>query len=1385
MTTLDRLSNLRLVVENEQDFSEDKELLEKFANTPFPRPLESTLEGDDLGRDDLTLPKELELSNEGKILKKVLHYTTIGSFNPKIYDHFLMTGIPSIISSKDITLGDGSIVSFELNGYWKPTRKYNNTTEGLFPKDARKLGLTYSLDVMITAKKHGVNVKTEITQAMSIAQIPLMTRSRYCYLYGMNDRQLIDNEEDPARPYCFVINGADRLILLQEQLSKNRIFVFRNNKTRVPICRLTVLTPKGSSICEISQSTRREARFKGMIELHLTSHKKVNNNYQTINVLRVFRVIDKQRFSDYKAIHAFIAQFIKPEERKRCLQILSVSDADFVADVDDDYLIGTLILSVEEEFYEKIHATWERRRKAHQKVGPEPIFKSKGKTPSERGREAFINLIENECFPHIKYIRGPDGESKTEREQRITEQRLSLYSLMIVELLRYLAGFRGVDDRNHWGNKGLNSAGPMMDQLFRATWRKALTIVQSQVDSEWAQKRTGLKIASSPTAADIMTRIISNITTTVTYESSFSTGRWGIKGTKQKKAVAQIVPNENITAALALSMRIDVPVSRTDRQPGIREVPQSAWGFVCPIEASEGENCGILKALAITVTLTTDKSEDIVIAYLLGLTTCENIPFFDYQCTKPDKLMLNGKFIGWCEADTLEPLLRKWKINNYLYRDTSIVWDRENHFLYIHTEAGRIVRPVLVVENNALKMETLGLQDASFEVLIQNGCVEYISPWEQETMKIAVYRNQITSPQDNLKQTKEEWKISENVLKEFTEEKYIYSKTLGEYVTFEDAKARVVITRRRYQQAKLVGPFTHCECDPCAMFGISVSLIPAPGTNPGPRNLFQSGMGKQGMGIYHVSWRSLLESGIKLLAYPARSIFETYTAKNLGQTTHPQGQTVQVMFGTFLGQTQEDSFIIKKEAVQFGFGLKFKTLSVITEIIRDDPTEGSSREKAPDQLQEFLGRSDESYSEKKKYLFRWIDAQTGLPPIGAEMSERDYVIGSHKKIKQPDGSYKQVDTSKSLKVGQRGRVYNISIVVVEKKTIVKVFLITTRYLIRGDKASPRDAQKGTIGRVENAVNMPKSMRDGIAPDFIASPIQIPSRSTMSYPIEILGSKYGALQGERVNGTAFQDYGIDNWMKFIRQMGYNYDGKEKYEYRGKVMEGSAYTGSVFIQTLKHEVTDKIAVRGIGARRRATNQPTVGRSKSGGNRTGHMELYLMISYGMDIVYRESTCDLADRFESVVCGKCSNAVPFVKVVEGSTCKICGNTKGKEDYVPFGRLVMPFVTTHLNYLLGAMGMRMNFKLNYPDMLANELAGNNVKIESHAEDEDLLEFVEEGESEEEKEKEEKEQESEEAFISEESGEEINSEEEEKIYEVYETFGLHGGDTIRGEYEDD
>lgn len=88
----------------------------------------------------------------------------------------------------------------------KPTMtEADGTTQPMFPNEARLRNLTYAAPLYIDMKKRMIEIdgdeeielETEELSKVFIGRVPIMLRSKFCVLYGLGDKDLIELGECP------------------------------------------------------------------------------------------------------------------------------------------------------------------------------------------------------------------------------------------------------------------------------------------------------------------------------------------------------------------------------------------------------------------------------------------------------------------------------------------------------------------------------------------------------------------------------------------------------------------------------------------------------------------------------------------------------------------------------------------------------------------------------------------------------------------------------------------------------------------------------------------------------------------------------------------------------------------------------------------------------------------------------------------------------------------------------------------------------------------------------------------------------------------------------------------------------------------------------------
>lgn len=115
----------------------------------------------------------------------------------------------------------------------------NRTLKYITPHEARIRDMTYDSPVYCDIKEEFWEKNEKINEInhkkVLIMRIPTMVRSSRCNLYGLSANECIELGECPNDPGgYFIINGKDRVLILQERLNYNQVNTFCSNSEKFP-----------------------------------------------------------------------------------------------------------------------------------------------------------------------------------------------------------------------------------------------------------------------------------------------------------------------------------------------------------------------------------------------------------------------------------------------------------------------------------------------------------------------------------------------------------------------------------------------------------------------------------------------------------------------------------------------------------------------------------------------------------------------------------------------------------------------------------------------------------------------------------------------------------------------------------------------------------------------------------------------------------------------------------------------------------------------------------------------------------------------------------------------------------------------------------------------
>ncbi len=667
-------------------------------------------------------------------------------------------------------------------------------------------------------------------------------------------------------------------------------------------------------------------------------------------------------------------------------------------------------------------------------------------------------------------------------------------------------------------------------------------------------------------------------------------------------------------------------------------------------------NCGLVKNLAITTRLSLDRGieGDRIITNLINFTDERTI---DNQHI----LMLNSKYLGWCDGPQIRTLLIEARRRGDIYYDTSLFID--DQYLWIDASPSRLLAPVLIVdEDQRLILDVKGITDLTPENLIREGAMEYISAWEEQNLKIAMDIEHLYKRKEKLDEILEKSIVAEQELQDYIDE--FGEEESERYNLLVDTVALLRLQKQKFNNNK---PFTHCEMSGRAALGVAADIIPFMQHNQAPRNIYQSAMGKQAVSNPHINHIGRYDGTIKVLEAGTPPIVKTQMYDVLGLSERGMGQNVIVAFAA-LPDTEEDSFIFNQGSIDRGLFRMTKYFNVQGKVKISDPNVKSYFKK-PTKLKP---NEDPSIYENLN--------EHGIPIIGSMINEKQAVIGI---VKEKNG----IEYNKSIYLieGEKGIVDDVLFHETPTYEIINVKLRITRTPKTGWKFAARSAQKGTIGKIVPQEDMMFEESTGITPDIIVNTTVIPSRMTVSYLMELITGKAAAMYGETVDASAFQQVDMDKYKEMLKHIGFNTEGYSKMRdgVTGELIDTEIYNGVVYFTALKHQPEDKINARSIGLMSSVTRQSVKGRTQGGGLRFGAMEVDTLIGHGASGAVNERLCGVSDKYKISICKPCGETTVYNEIEKKFYCPICETSDA-------AALTIPYVLKYKSHLLAAFGIRL-----------------------------------------------------------------------------------------------
>ncbi|MDB1833337.1 DNA-directed RNA polymerase subunit beta [Collinsella aerofaciens] len=835
--------------------------------------------------------------------------------------------------------------------------------------------------------------------------------------------------------------------------------------------------------------------------------------------------------------------------------------------------------------------------------------------------DASRSLLEGLLFNPQRYDLARVGRYKVNKKLNLTteEEVTVLTDEDIVATLRYLlslaAGEQGfkVDDIDHFGNRRIRTVGELVANQFRIGMSRMERVVRERMSSQDIDEITPQSLINiRPIVASIKEFFGSS------QLSQFMDQANPLTGLTHKRRLSALGPGGLAGHKSGSSRRTNVPTA-------VRDVHNSHYSRMCPIETPEGPNIGLIGSLALYARV-------------------NEYGFIEAPFRRVENGVATDQ-IDWMTADEEE--------KHVIAPANTPLDPKTNEFITTDAE-GKLVRPHTVI---ARTRDFDGSFGAPADVPVED--VDYMDVSPRQMLSVAATLIPFLE-HDDAKRT------------------LMGANMQRQAVPLVHPAAPYVGTGMERRAALDSGEVTLAKNAGEVIFADAAKIIVKHAGGMDEYHLAKYQRSNQSTCINHrplVRVGDTVEQGEPLADGPS--------------TDHGElalGQNLTVAYMPWEGFNYEDGIVVSERLVAEDL---LTTINITRHEIDARDTKLGPEEitrEIPNLSEDMLANLDEDGIIRIGAEVGPGDILVGkVTPKGeSALTAEERLLRAIFGAKAHDVR----DTSLKMPHGAYGRVIDVVRFSRENgddlapgvNEQVRVYVAQRRKIQQGDKIAGRHGNKGVICNVLPVEDMPY-MADGTPIDVILNPLGVPSRMNVGQLLEChLGwaaacgwdteqadsDKYvpgpfftatpvfdGAKEDEiaevirRANKNmlnkataAFGDHMRPEFVIQLDERGKTrlFDGRTGEEFREPITVGTSY-----ILKLGHMVDDKIHARSTGPYSLVTQQPLGGKAQFGGQRFGEMEVWALYAYGAANVLQEiltvksdDTVGRVKTYESIVKGE-----------------------------------------------------------------------------------------------------------------------------------------------------
>jgi DNA-directed RNA polymerase II subunit RPB2 len=617
------------------------------------------------------------------------------------YDDFLDVGIPTLIRVTNETepfeleVSGGRIVRIFIGGKDGKKIRYESPREedgsATTPHACRLDNRTYALSLYATLDFEYTfadgSTQTTTFPDVLVGKIPLMLRSKLCYLTGMDNYEIGECKYELGG--YFIIGGAEKVLLTQELLGNN-MFAAGTRKRKAP---------KGMAarLVEADQPITFED-VKG--DDGDVSYEEVSETYVTIKTMSE----DGARgpFSHFLVIPSPTLNLDATDGNfGRDNRLATLNVRGFQQPVPLFSVFRALGCTSDRDVYEAVlTGVPDKDRNAYDEIlyelllSHDKFLAKTGKTDLDilaeftrsKSRFEIVDTIHDKLFSHIEDVGADVGG--------MLRRKAYMLGTMLKMGLDVDIGRQSGTDRDNLQNKRFKTSGVLMFEEFRRIFRENGKEMLLRMDKRHTYESNSFK---DKKLVELVEKENVNYfwrhwVLLAQFSRAFK-GMWG-----DRVGIAQELMRVSYLSVIHHLRKTDLQIDKSTSTAPPRRLYASQFGVMCPVDSPDGSDIGYKKSLTLFARVTTAFPSAEIKKLLLASKLVREVQDIHPSTWKPEwtKIFINSDLWAVCIGNTedLHTRLITARRTGVLPASVSLSWMRINNEYRIACDAGRPVRPV-------------------------------------------------------------------------------------------------------------------------------------------------------------------------------------------------------------------------------------------------------------------------------------------------------------------------------------------------------------------------------------------------------------------------------------------------------------------------------------------------------------------------------------------------------------------------------------------------------------------------------------------------------------------------------------------------------------------